>query len=65
MGDSGHRQYAGKLAPNQAARLIRQGRGRAGRNIDDLETTVDHLDELGIPDKSLLRLARAVRRDAG
>ena len=62
VADRGHRQYAGKLAPNEAARLIRQGRGRAGRNIDYLETTVGHLDELGIPDPPLHGLARLVRQ---
>ncbi len=62
VADRGHHQYAGKLVPDEAARLIRQGRGRGGNNVDYLESTVDHLAQLGIPDRRLHRLAHLVRR---
>jgi cation transport protein ChaC len=64
IADRLHHQYAGRLALPEAARLIRQGRGKGGHNIEYLETTVGHLDELGMPDKSLIGLVRAVRREA-
>lgn len=55
-----HEQYAGKLAPADAARVIRGGVGRSGHNVDYLKATVDHLAELGIADRALLRIARLV-----
>ena len=55
-----HEQYAGKLAPAEAARVIRGGIGRSGHNVDYLKATVDHLAELGIADRALLRIARLV-----
>jgi len=58
-----HEQYAGKLAPEEAARVIRGGIGRGGHNVDYLKATVDHLAELGIADRALLRIARLVDTD--
>ena len=46
--DRGHHQYAGKQTLRQAVRLIAQGAGVGGSNRDYLESTVNHLDELGI-----------------
>ena len=63
IADRAHHQYAGKLPAPEAARLIRGGAGRAGRNVDYLETTVSHLAELGIADAPLTALARLVRRE--
>lgn len=64
VADRSHHQYAGRLPAVKAARLIRRGRGRGGHNIDYLESTVSHLEELGIPDRPLAGLARLVRRGA-
>lgn len=61
IADRTHHQYAGKLPATEAARLIRDGRGRGGHNVDYLETTVSHLAELGIPDAPLSGLERLVR----
>ena len=59
--DRGHHQYAGKQTLRQAVRLIAQGAGVGGSNRDYLESTVDHLDELGITDGPLHRLHALVR----
>ncbi|MCH6576379.1 MAG: gamma-glutamylcyclotransferase [Proteobacteria bacterium] len=62
--DRGHHQYAGKQTLRQAVRLIAQGAGVGGSNRDYLESTVNHLDELGITDGPLHRLHALVRRMA-
>jgi len=62
VADRAHHQYAGRLPENEAARLIRQGRGVGGLNTDYLESTVRHLDSLGMPDAPLARLHRAVKK---
>jgi cation transport protein ChaC len=56
--DCRHEQYTGKLADAAAVKLIRQGRGQGGPCLDYLRSTIRHLDELGIPDGPLHRLAR-------
>ncbi len=65
VADRAHRQYAGRLPGEEAARLIRAGHGRGGRNTDYLASTVAHLEELGMADAPLERLARLVREDEG
>jgi cation transport protein ChaC len=61
VADRGHHQYAGKQTLRQAARLIAQGTGVGGSNRDYLESTVNHLDELGITDGPLHQLHALVR----
>ncbi|MBF0306917.1 MAG: gamma-glutamylcyclotransferase [Alphaproteobacteria bacterium] len=51
-----HPQYAGRLPPAEAARLIRQGVGRAGCAREYLALTVAHLEDMGILDGALHRL---------
>ncbi len=58
VADTGHRQYAGILDDAETARLISQGHGPAGSCMDYVRNTVDHLRELGIPDKNLERVLR-------
>lgn len=53
-------QYAAGLSPEAAARIIRAATGEGGPNRDYLESTVRHLDELGIADGPLHRLLRLV-----
>lgn len=62
--DRGHHQYAGKQTLRQAVRLIAQGAGVGGSNRDYLESTVNHLDELGITDGPLHRIHALVGRMA-
>ncbi|MDZ5647195.1 gamma-glutamylcyclotransferase [Nitrospirillum sp. BR 11828] len=56
----GHEQYCGRLPPDEVARLIRQGVGESGRNVDYLVNTVRHLHELGIRDRNLEGLVERV-----
>lgn len=64
VADRNHAQYAGKLEAADAARLIRQGQGRGGANINYLENTVQHLDELGINDGPIHALFQQVKSGA-
>ncbi|WP_442943687.1 gamma-glutamylcyclotransferase [Nitrospirillum sp. BR 11752] len=56
----GHEQYCGRLPADEVARLIRQGVGESGRNVDYLVNTVRHLHELGIRDRNLEGLVERV-----
>ena len=58
LADRAHRQFAGKLPLAKALRLIRQGAGATGTNVDYLRNTLAHLRELGLRDKGLEELAR-------
>lgn len=53
IADRDHHQYAGKLDPRDAARLIRQGVGSGGPCMEYLANTAEHLRELGIHDSHL------------
>jgi glutathione-specific gamma-glutamylcyclotransferase len=55
-----HADYAGRLPPEAAARIIADAVGRRGACRDYLADTVDHLAGLGIADSSLQRLANCV-----
>ncbi|MBO0739288.1 MAG: gamma-glutamylcyclotransferase [Alphaproteobacteria bacterium] len=63
--------YAGRLAPDKAARLILEAAGRRGTCRDYFENTVRQLEQLGLADGQLRRLAERVaalarpRADAG
>ncbi|HSH06239.1 MAG TPA: gamma-glutamylcyclotransferase, partial [Burkholderiales bacterium] len=60
VADQDHRQFAGDLDLAQTARLVAQGRGGRGDNVDYLERTLAHMRELGVRDPHLDRvLARA------
>lgn len=56
--DRGHHQYAGILTPERQAELIRSAQGVSGRNIDYLESTLRHLEELRVRDGRLMDVAR-------
>lgn len=58
----GEDRYAGQLTPEQAAHYILQGHGISGSNREYLESTVRHLDELGIADGPVHRILKIVRR---
>jgi cation transport protein ChaC len=60
VADQKHRQFAGDLDVEHTARLVAQGRGGRGHNIDYLQRTLAHMRELGVRDPHLDRvLARA------
>ena len=58
--DRKHAQYAGKLSFEEQTRLIAGAMGDSGPNPEYLESTVRHLDEIGVRDESLTRLWHAV-----
>ncbi len=55
--DRANPQYAGKIGLETAAAVVRRARGVAGPNTEYLVNTVAHLDQLGIADGFLHRLA--------
>src|SRR5258708_5974823 len=65
LADRKHRQFAGKLSLAKSLRLVRQGRGATGSNIDYLKNTVAHLRALGLQDRALDELARRSARAVG
>ena len=65
LADRGHRQFAGKLALPKALRLVRQGHGATGSNVDYVRNTVAHLAALGLRDRSLEELARRAAAKPG
>ena len=62
LADRKHGQFAGKLPPAKAARLVRQGRGATGTNLAYVENTVAHLRQLGLRDGALEELAQRAAR---
>ena len=52
--------YAGRLSPEEAARIIAVAEGGRGTGRDYLANTVSHLEELGIADGPLHRLQERV-----
>jgi glutathione-specific gamma-glutamylcyclotransferase len=57
-----HDRYAEKMSEERVAEIIARAVGRVGPCRDYLLNTVDHLDQLGIRDRSMSRLAAKVRR---
>jgi len=64
LADRHHSQYAGKLKPAKLIRIICEGHGSAGSNLDYLRNTVRHLDELGIADGPLHRVLEQAEKAA-
>ncbi len=60
IADPLHGQFAGDLSLSRTARLIAQGKGLRGRNIDYLGYTLAHMHELGVKDTHLDRVMLAV-----
>lgn len=57
VADRGHPQYAGRLPPEEQVRLVRQGHGQSGANIDYVLSTIAALEAEGVRDAPLHRLA--------
>ena len=62
VAEPGHVQFAGKLLPEVVLERVATSAGSAGRNVDYVLSTVDHLRALGCRDRPLERLADAIRR---
>lgn len=61
VADPCHRQFAGDLDVEHTARLVAQGQGGRGHNVDYLRRTLEHMREIGVRDPHLDRvLKRAV-----
>jgi len=56
VADQTHRQFAGDLDVEHTARLVAQGRGGRGPNIDYLQRTLAHMHALGVRDPHLDRV---------
>jgi glutathione-specific gamma-glutamylcyclotransferase len=67
VADPGHPQYARDLNLEQTARLVAQGTGQRGHNLEYLHRTLAHMHAIGVRDPHLERVltaARAMRRKA-
>lgn len=64
--DEAHEQFAGALSFDEQVAMVLAGVGIAGPNVDYVLNTARHLEQLGIRDKALTALARALeaRRQA-
>jgi cation transport protein ChaC len=60
VADPDHRQFVGDLSLARTARLVAQGRGERGDNVDYLSYTLAHMHELGVRDPHLDRVLLAV-----
>jgi cation transport protein ChaC len=58
MVDRAHGQYAGKLDEEMQFTLVSDAAGKSGANRDYVINTAEHLEELGMPDPRLSRLAQ-------
>ena len=58
VADRSHAQYAGALPTDEVLRLVRQGIGVAGTDLDYVRNTEAHLRDLGIADPLLAELSR-------
>jgi cation transport protein ChaC len=62
VADSKHRQFAGRLSVQDTARVVAQGCGVRGQNLDYLANTVAHMDEIGVPEGHLREVLDAARK---
>lgn len=60
LANATHEQYAGLLETEDQLRFIREAQGSMGPNIDYVLNTARHLAELGIKDRQLDRIRRAL-----
>lgn len=54
--NSSHARYVKDLCPAQTARMILEGQGELGTNLEYFENTITHLRELGIEDAKLAEI---------
>jgi cation transport protein ChaC len=58
--DVTHAQFAGRLPREELLRLVRQGAGRSGHNIEYVLNTHEHLKSLGLRGGELEWIARRI-----
>ena len=63
--DRSHPQYAGGMDPDAQAAIIAEAVGPSGPNVEYLENTVEHLEDMGFCDAGLSDLVGRVRRLKG
>ena len=56
VADPGHGQFAGDLDVEHTARLVAQGRGGRGHNVEYLRRTLAHMHDIGVRDAHLDRV---------
>ena len=61
LADPTHPQYAGRLSLDDQHRIVRGCRGQAGANLEYVLNTVQHLEEEGVHDATLAKLAARLR----
>jgi len=61
--DPVHSQYAGGLSLAEQAQVIKIAKGSAGENLEYLQNTAAHLDELGIIDLQMRSLLNMINSD--
>jgi len=57
LADPTHKQYAGRLSLDEQLRIVRTCRGQAGANVEYVLNTVRHLEDEGVHDAVLAKLA--------
>ena len=62
VADARHRQFAGRLSVARTARMVAQGSGMRGQNLDYLAHTVAHMEELGVREGHLHEVLDAARK---
>ncbi len=62
VADARHRQFAGRLSLEHTARMVAQGCGKRGQNVDYLANTVAHMGELGIREGHLHAILAEARK---
>ena len=66
LADPSHPAYVRELDLHGRARLVAQGIGQRGRNVDYIRNTLDHMHAVGVRDPHLERIlhtALALRRE--
>ena len=61
VADTAHTNFTRSLSVADTARMIAEGRGQRGHNIEYLEQTLAHMDELGVRDRRLHQVMGMVR----
>lgn len=56
VADASHPQFVGNLSVEATARLVAQGRGERGNNLDYVANTLAHMEALGVHDPHLARV---------